>query len=317
MFATDLFPEDRDFLIELQKRSYRPAVVYDIGASTGVWSDLVQHYFPGTEIHMFEPLAEQVEAYRVDLEDRTRKYSNLNLHATALGRENTTAELFATHDSFGSSLLDRGDVPEVREAIPVPVRRLDDYRQERGFPPPDLMKLDCQGAEIEILDGAKECLRHAKVLILECWLSREYGPTTPVVTELIAYLAERDFACVDFGQRFYDEGHRLHSVDCYFIAGSSMEEIWLRPVVTQRIAELHQRNNYLELELGERIQTIKSLEATLAAQQAETGALRAELAAHQTEHSRLMAEIHSSLSWRLTAPLRRFMRKPEEDVTDT
>ena len=231
------------------------------------------------------------------------------LHPTALGRENMTAQIFETHDAYGSSLLDRGGVSEVRKTLEVPVRRLDDYRREQGFPLPDLMKLDCQGAETAILEGAEECLQHAKVLMIECWLSREYGPDTPLVTELIAYLGKHGFVCVDFGHRFFDEAHRLHSVDCYFLASDSIEEIWLRPIVTERIAELHRTINYFELELSERAQRIRFLQADLEAQRAETGALRSEMATRQQEHARLIASIQDSWSWRLTAPLRWFPKK--------
>jgi FkbM family methyltransferase len=287
-----LFPEDRQFLIELKKRDYRPSVVYDLGASTGIWSELVATVYPAAEVHMFEPLAAEIETYRTDLAERTARRPRLHLHPVALGRENASGQLHATHDAYGSSLLDRGDVPDVEGAITVPVRRLDEYRQEHGLPWPDIMKLDCQGAEIAIMDGASECLRHAKVLLLESWLvrTRAYGPGTPLIAEVTEYLTERGFACVDFGQRFHDEQQRLYSVDCFFIAEDSLEEIWLRPPVNQKIAELYQRITHLENEVADSGKQIAFL--------------KAELEAFHEGHARAMADVHNSWSWRLTKPLR-------------
>jgi FkbM family methyltransferase len=292
MPAIDLFPEDRQFLIELKKRGYKPSVVYDIGASTGIWSELVTTVYPSAEIHMFEPLAAEIEAYRTDLSARIARRPKLHLHSVALGRENASTEIHATHDAYGSSLLDRGDVPDVEGAITVPVRRLDEYRQEHGLPFPEVMKLDCQGAEIAVMDGAAECLGHAKVLLLESWLvrTRAYGPETPLIAELTEYLTERGFACIEFGQHFYDEQQRLYSVDCFFIAEESLEKIWLRPVVNRKIAELYQQITHLENVTAERDRKIAHL--------------KAELEAFHEDHKRAMTDIRNSWSWRLTKPLR-------------
>ena len=105
--------------------------------------------------------------------------------------ERTSARLrharrFRLHD------LDRDDIPEAKRAVKrvvdVPKYRLDAYIEHKRLPLPDVMKLDCQGAEEVILEGAVDCLRTADVVLLETWLTREYGPRTPLLTEIVAFL---------------------------------------------------------------------------------------------------------------------------------
>ena len=49
----------------------------------------------------------------------------------------------------------------------VNTRTLDSVVKERGFPLPELVKLDVQGAEIDILRGATSTLQNVKHLLVE------------------------------------------------------------------------------------------------------------------------------------------------------
>jgi hypothetical protein len=58
----------------------------------------------------------------------------------------------------------------------------------------------------------------AKVLFLETWLTRGYGPDTPLLTEMIDFLTPAGFTLVDLGEQFRDERHRVYSVDAVFFS---------------------------------------------------------------------------------------------------
>lgn len=97
----------------------------------------------------------------------------MTLHGIALGASDATAVMHVTDFSDASSLLPPGaagaaqpGMSEVRQ-VAVPVHRLDDYRQDKGLPWPDLIKLDIQGYELEALRGAPQCLAAAKAVIAE------------------------------------------------------------------------------------------------------------------------------------------------------
>ena len=219
----DFFPDDRRFLARLKATGYAPRVIYDVGASTGIWSEVAAGVFPSANFHLFEPLAERYD----DLSGRMRRLPNLTLHPVALGDSNGTAPMFVARDTYTSSLNDRGEITEVEEMKTVPVHRLDDYASERRLPCPDVIKIDCQGAEALILAGAERALDAAKVLLLETWFKRGYGPKTPLICEIIEFLRPRNFSLVDLGEHFHDQDHRLYSVDAFFLSESLLTSVRL------------------------------------------------------------------------------------------
>jgi FkbM family methyltransferase len=209
------------------QRGYQPRVVYDIGASTGIWSEVIARVLPEAQYHLFEPLAEVAEEYRRDIPGRLARLPNLTLHPVALGGANGKAIFYVAGSPYCSSLNDRGEIPEVKERIEVDKYRLDDYRTSANLPLPDIIKIDCQGAEDVIIRGGEGAVRNAQVLLLETWFARCYGPDTPLLGEIIELLRPMGFSLVEIGERFYDEKHRLYSVDAFFFAESLLENTWL------------------------------------------------------------------------------------------
>ncbi len=225
----ELFTHEKQVLGDLKAQGYEPKVIYDIGASNGVWSDCIACVLPEAEYHLFEPLSEIVDFYKRDLESRLQRRPRFHLHSIALGDDNETSQIFVSRDGFGSSLNDRGDIPEVTARVSVPKYQLDTYVTENHLPPPDVIKIDSQGCEAVILKGARRALESVSVLMLETWFKRGYGPNTPLLWELIDSLAPLGFSLVEFGECFYDERHRLYSVDAFFFADSFLETYRLSP----------------------------------------------------------------------------------------
>src|SRR5882724_8682171 len=174
-----LFPNELRTLGKLKGKGFIPAVLYDIGASNGVWSETIMDVCPSARFHLFEPLAHHAESYAGDLRERLARRRNLTLHPVALGETNGTTEMLMFHDPQGSSLLDAGYEPAVNRRLNVPLFRLDDYVKQQGLPQPEVVKIDCQGGEATIIRGGEETLRNAQVIFLETWLKRSYGPKTP------------------------------------------------------------------------------------------------------------------------------------------
>ena len=210
-----LFAQERQFLRKLVEIGYRPTIVFDVGASTGIWSEMIATVLPGARFELFEPLAGYPK-YSTGLEDRLRRMGCLHLNEVALGEENGEQLMCVADGLYGSSLRDRGSIPETLERIPVSVCRLDDIVTENRLPWPDIVKIDCQGAEDAIIRGGIQTLSHADVLFLETWLVRGYGPKTPLLTEIIEMLRPLSFTILEIGEKFFDESHRLYSVDAFF-----------------------------------------------------------------------------------------------------
>ena len=101
---------------------------------------------------------------------------------------------------------------------------MDEYVAANDLPHPEVLKMDVQGCEAFILEGAGELLSGVDIMVLETWLHRGYGPNTPVITELVQALWPLDFVLVDLGGPYFDEIGRLTAIDAFFLSKRLLEK---------------------------------------------------------------------------------------------
>ncbi len=147
---------------EALARILRPGdVFWDVGAHIGLYSILGSRAI-GEEgrVHAFEPMP----ANRARLEESLRLSgcANVTVHPHALAADSGEARLHAAGLTTMWSLVP-SDGPE---HIAVECRRLDDV--VTAIDPPDVLKIDAEGVELDILRGGAELLaRRQPTLILE------------------------------------------------------------------------------------------------------------------------------------------------------
>ena len=148
--------------------------------------------FPLATFHLFEPLAEIEPSYREVLDWLSRRRDlSIAVHPVALDSADGEARLGVSVDPVGSSLLVGEPIEGFPSVVTVPARTLDAYRRERDLPAPDLLKIDTQGLELRVLQGAEEALERVEVVFVEAWLERGYGPSTPLLHEPVPVAAIR------------------------------------------------------------------------------------------------------------------------------
>jgi FkbM family methyltransferase len=195
--AEESYAGDVAALARLRDRGWRPRCVYDVGASNGAWTHTAAEVFPLASYHLFEPLAD--ECYRPYLDWLSqRRDLSIAVHPIALDNRDGDAVLGVSTDPVGSSLLVESPIDGFPSVERVSARTLDGYRRQHSLPAPDLLKLDTQGTELRILEGAEATLRRVQVVLVEAWLERGYGPGTPLMHELLAWLSERGLRAVEF-----------------------------------------------------------------------------------------------------------------------
>jgi FkbM family methyltransferase len=205
---------------------FAPATIYDIGASNGTWSALISSVFPDAAFHMFEPLAELNESFAKSLRVYMGNHPRFALHDVALGAECKQVTMRTHPDGFSSTTLDVVAHPEHYACLSVPQYTLDQYVGDHNLPRPDLIKLDTQGAELAILNQGELCLSQAALVLAETWLDRtEYGPQTPLITELKDFLERHEFVLAELGCRFYNERHQFYCCDAFFLKRAFLEMV--------------------------------------------------------------------------------------------
>lgn len=235
--ARDFGLHEHRLLGRLVDAGWTASCVYDIGSSNTSWSSMMRTRLPDAEFHLFDPLAAEYgdrfpsfeqsreAAIPAGIAETLTRISEFTLHSVALGDTNGECEMLVDKTGFSSMLSSAPGKPAWwTKRSAVPMRRLDDLVEERGLPLPVLMKMDTQGGELRILRGAERSLERCELLLLETWLERQYGPETPLLTELAEWLAPRGFVLFDLGHRFWDpKTHRLYAIDAYFARPSLLE----------------------------------------------------------------------------------------------
>ena len=101
----------------------------------------------------FEPLG--FAAFSETVKGAVERFGNVEVEAAGLWSQD--GELAFHHSGAASSFVNHGGAPDAA-ADRVPVRSIDSYVAERGLERLDLIKLDVEGAEIEVLKGAAETI---------------------------------------------------------------------------------------------------------------------------------------------------------------
>jgi FkbM family methyltransferase len=149
----------------------RPASVLDVGANQGQFSGAAAWWFPNSQIVSFEPSPSVFPT----LKRNTARHPNVRPVQTALGDRGGELEFFENRYSHASSALAVTDVqkllrPETASTrrVIVPITTLDAFAAGESWPRPILLKLDVQGFEKKVLDGARLFLKQVDFLVFEC-----------------------------------------------------------------------------------------------------------------------------------------------------
>ncbi|MBO6784674.1 MAG: FkbM family methyltransferase [Alphaproteobacteria bacterium] len=152
---------------------HAPRRFWDIGANVGFYSWLLMSGDPELEAVLFEPDPDNIE-----LVEATMARGNLTratLVPKAASAEPGTARFVMDPESGTTSHLESGGTGVKGAVVTVETTTVDAEMDRLG--PPDLVKIDVEGAEDMVLAGAPRMLDEAKpVIIIECFDGLESAP---------------------------------------------------------------------------------------------------------------------------------------------
>ncbi len=119
----------------------------DIGGHIGFWSMWLAEEFDS--VHAFEPASEHAECFSRNLAGK-----NVALHRCALGSSDGVAGLSVNAENSGKSCMSKGE--------DIQVRTLDSF----SFQDVGLIKIDVEGYEPEVLEGAADTIKRCKPLVV-------------------------------------------------------------------------------------------------------------------------------------------------------
>jgi FkbM family methyltransferase len=146
----------------------RPAdVCCDIGANLGFFSVLLSRLAgPAGSIYAFEPVPKNASA--IARNARLNRLANIEILPVALSCVDGRGELLLAHHVGGAVLKSAGTPPDLAGSITVETASLDTLVEHQQIKPPNVVKIDVEGAEMEVLQGMQRVLRQwAPTVILE------------------------------------------------------------------------------------------------------------------------------------------------------
>jgi FkbM family methyltransferase len=197
----DLLPIPHQQFLEKLKNEFNfyPTVCYDIGSCLLHWTRHAKRIWPNTKCILFDAF-QPVELF----------YNGYDYSINVLSIVDNMEVKFYQNDLYpgGNSYyrelaFDNGKFFPEDVYITKKTRTLDSIVNEKNYMYPDLIKIDVQGAELDILKGSTNVLQHAKFLIVELQ-HIEYNIGAPLCDITIQYLESIGWKCI--ARKFSDNG---------------------------------------------------------------------------------------------------------------
>jgi FkbM family methyltransferase len=213
-------------LSRLRNAGFRPGGIIDAGAYHGDFSRGARAVFPGAHILMIDALAENAGI----LAEAAAEIGNASHVPAMLGEAEQEAAPFFVVDTAKRPDLVKTGSSKFKENTDFPMearvlgqRRLDSVIAEAraaGAPRFQFIKLDVQGAELEVLRGAGRYVEDFEAITLEMSLV-EYNQGAPLIGAVMAELDAMGFVLYDIVEehRYRDGG--LLQIDGLFVRADS------------------------------------------------------------------------------------------------
>ena len=176
-----------------QLSRYPKATLIDVGASTGCYT-LLSRYHPDLTVHAFEPvpLTNMVLRENVFLNDLMDK---VTVNNCAVSNYNGTGIMHVVKSDGGKGVSIFEGKPAYHkdcEDVPMPCVTIDAYCALHGIAP-TFIKIDTEGAELFVLEGARETIAKYHPFIITEYSNENADQFGYTASKLIEFMDEFNY----------------------------------------------------------------------------------------------------------------------------
>lgn len=142
-------------------------VLIDVGANVGDYTDLLASIFPQARVFSFEPHPGNFEKLS------SRGIKNVQAFQAGLGEKNEVLRLYDRSEQDGSqhaTIYEKviTDIHKVTATFhEITIIRLDEFLTEQGIQHVDFLKIDTEGNEFSVLEGAGSFITEGKITCIQ------------------------------------------------------------------------------------------------------------------------------------------------------
>lgn len=178
------------FFENIKAMGFIPKHIIDVGANHGTWTRETLKYFPDAYYTLIEPQ----ERLKSSLQDILDTNSKVSFNAVGAG---------ATSGSFMFTIVDRDDSCSFRyteeeakaggyQQVEIPIVTLNEMVvSNSSLPFPDLVKIDAEGLDISVLEGASDLIGKTEVFLVEAAVfCKEFDNS---LLKIVAFMDEKGY----------------------------------------------------------------------------------------------------------------------------
>jgi len=205
-----LIPNDPGISLELTRfRSHEPVtteivskklrdgmVCVDAGGNIGYYATLESKKVgKNGKVIAIEPSPLNFRYLEKNLE--LQNQSNYEVHNFACGKEDGELS-FLVHDisNMCKVVKDGDNIPEGMEVIKIPVKKLDTFLNSIGIAKIDFLRMDIEGSELNLFEGAKNIIKNSKPMIQFEFHPGKLGPAN--TRKVLEYLKSENYEVFSF-----------------------------------------------------------------------------------------------------------------------
>lgn len=191
-------------------------IIFDIGANAGIYSFAAAASNSEASIHAFEPTQEIAARFKNTV-GRNHLGRSIQIHPIAVAQDTGTAYLnFLSgdnHDNEGMNFVTPDGMQS--ESVAIPTVSLDDFCEKHGISVVDLVKIDVQGNEPDVLEGAEGLIQRKALRTIFFELNWNHHDLSHCpATRAVKILGDAGYLFADPNQRmqFREAGVWLHQL---------------------------------------------------------------------------------------------------------
>jgi FkbM family methyltransferase len=181
---------DLNYALKIIKNcGLEPKFVIDVGAHKGTWTAEVQNIFPDSKFLLIEPQELPIS------NNLTAK--NVTWMRIGLGPTDEVATFYNNMRTDSSSFT-VNNPKRVIDQSEISMRRLDTLIAEYKLKILDIVKLDCEGYDIEVLKGFGNLLGKIPFIFMECGVSNPRFKNN--IVKSVSFMESHNYRLVNVGE---------------------------------------------------------------------------------------------------------------------